>query len=1713
MQSQRRHTNAVNRQEREMLRIISFVLVASLASAPLWADTGTATAGTSSTDTAQGLTQSGAPGASTEKQLPADESFEQWRRADAGADTQGDKIDVRKVATKVVKTIKLQNVVPPIPFASGKAEIPEGYTARLRAALDRVKDRANVRLHFVGYTDNVKLFGEARVKYGDNLALSRERAGTTAEYFQNALKLPPESISYEGMGEANPVASNATEAGRAQNRRVEVEVWYDEISEKLVDKEVVVASDIKRVKVCRVETVCKLRYKEGHAKRARIRNLIPPLRFDDETTAVPEDFVGNLRQALANLKDKQNVTVKFIGYTDNVPLTGRTERIYATHVNLSKAQARRVALAVQDALGLSSSAIEVDGRGASMPIASNDTEKGRALNRRIEVEFWYDDALQELPDEPQICPEAAGAETVTRIYEPESGAPAPVLFENGQPVVPDGYAERLRSLMDAVRDKTNVRLRFIGYVKNERLDRRTAMIYGDDIGLSTARAGRVMKIVKKQLGLNDKQVEFEGHGYVQSADVVNTGFVNSDLSRVEVQVVYDDLAVLDDDGLELTRLTREVVPKDPLALNLMRITVDGKPVDDPGKSSSDIQRCTDVALQKARIQFKFDDGELAPRLNVTAWPTTIRYRDDAATEAPENLMRFRMYTNYAGVIDRAEVRIFSKEQSTGDKPIAIIPVGKDGTAEWRAGFDHYEAPGRELRYLLRVYDKDGNFDETKAQPVWVVDRLSESQLSDAGQELMTGYGESRLAVDNIPRKGGTIRVQGSDIPAGHKVWVAGRPVPVDKDGKFVDEEILPPGLHTVEVAVLDDTGSGELYLRDLDIKKNDWFYVGIADFTAARDNTTGPASLVTNDTQHYNNDLSLDGRLAFYTNGKFGDGWQLTASGDTLEGPFGDMFKNFLDKSPEALFRRINPDYYYPTYGDDGTVQEDAPTLGKFYTKLKNGDDYALWGNFRIGYTDTDLAHVDRGLYGANLHYQTQTATDSGQRRFLFDTFAAQPGTVAGRDEFLGTGGSLYFLRHQDISIGSERVRIETRDKDSGMVIAVKNLTPTQDYDVDYLQGRITLTEPLSTTSSDGQMVTGDTGGNPRYLVVRYEYTPGFEDIKTVSVGGRSHVWLNDYVKLGLTASENNDAGASNSLKGADLTVRKSAETWIKVEGAATEGIVSTATGSNDGGYSFQSIDAWGDNSVTASGYRVDTSIGFKDLFDGAGGRMTLYTQSLGAGYSAPGLLTATDTEQYGGTLQAPITDRLSVKAKADQTTRNQGLDTSAGELDLSYRLTDHWALSTGVRHDMREDHSPIVPLTQVEGARTDAAVRATYDAKTNWTTYGFVQDTVAKTGNRDNNGRIGTGGSYRVSDRFKVNGEVSGGDLGTAGRLGTEYLYSDRTTVYMTYALENERTDNGILANKGSMVSGVRTRYSDSASIYAEEKYTYGDVPTGLTHSAGVHLAPFEHWTFGANVDIGSLREPVTGAQMDRKASGFSVGYGADAIKVASAIEYRVDSTQQTDLSMATRDTWLTKNSLKYQINPDWRFISKLNYSVSRSSLGDLYNGTYTEAVAGYGYRPVSNDRLNALFKYTYFVNRPTAGQVSTTNVTADVIQKSNILSLDVLYDLTQRWSIGGKYAYRLGQVSEDLINPVFFDSRAQLYILRADWQFVRKWDVMVEGRVLELPDAHDRRTGALTALYRRVNDHIRVGVGYNFSDFSDDLTDLSYKSQGVFLNVVGTM
>ena len=478
-------------------------------------------------------------GEAVERHLSKDQPHTQWTQdPDRVNRDAADKIVSTQVTKEEIETVKLQNVIPPIRFESGVAAISPQYVEALRKVLDDMRDRQNVRLHLVGHADDQRLSDALAQRYGDNLGLSRERAGEVAEFLQGRLNLRPEAVSYEWAGDAKPIATNATAEGRALNRRVEVEVWYDTTRQRAAEEQVLLRDNFKRMKVCRMETVCKMRFIDGHSRRARIKNLVPPLHFKDESgagaqereTEVSDAFVEHVRKTLHNLQGKQNVMVKFIGYTDDVPLVGRDERIYGTHLALSKARAHRVALAIQDRLRLPTAAVASDGRGATLPLSTNETAQGRALNRRIEVEFWHDDPLQEMPDDPQICPNDGDAEMVTKVYDPAWGRIAPLELDAGRAVISAGYTEQLRRAMTDIADKTNVRLRFIGYTKNERLDRRTASVYGDDVGLSAARARRAMETIREQMQLAPAQAEHEGRGYVHSGDVVNAGFTQGETS-------------------------------------------------------------------------------------------------------------------------------------------------------------------------------------------------------------------------------------------------------------------------------------------------------------------------------------------------------------------------------------------------------------------------------------------------------------------------------------------------------------------------------------------------------------------------------------------------------------------------------------------------------------------------------------------------------------------------------------------------------------------------------------------------------------------------------------------------------------------------------------------------------------------------------------------------------------------------------------------------------------------------------------------------------------------------------------------------------------------------------------------------------------------------------------------------------------------------------
>jgi len=404
----------------------------------------------------------------------------------------------------------------------------------------------------------------------------------------------------------------------------------------------------------------------------------------------------------------------------------------------------------------------------------------------------------------------------------------------------------------------------------------------------------------------------------------------------------------------------------------------------------------------------------------------------------------------------------------------------------------------------------------------------------------------------------------------------------------------------------------------------------------------------------------------------------------------------------------------------------------------------------------------------------------------------------------------------------------------------------------------------------------------------------------------------------------------------------------------------------------------------------------------------------------------------------------LRIRAKGDWLDQDLGLTTHAEEADLAFQLTDAWNLAAGVRNDDRKDDSPVVPSTQDLGARTDMVVQLDYDTRERWRAYAFGQASLRTTGNREDNNRGGVGGAFRITDLLSLDGEVSYGNLGFAAQVGTSYQQSELTRLYLNYVLDNERALNGMNAQTGNLVTGARTRFSDSGSVFVENRYQHA-ATTGLTRAVGMDFSPFERLSIGANWESGELSDRLTGAEIKRNAGGAWGSYRFDKFLLSSGVEYFSDKMEQIDGSMSDRETWLFRNNLKVQLNPDWRLLAKFNHAMSDSSKGEFFDGGYTEAVAGYAYRPVAHDRLNVLSKYTYFYNLPTTDQLSVNGTPAQFIQKSHIASVDATYDLLRYLSIGGKYAFRRGEVSLDRENPQFFDNNAHLYILRGDLRFLR--------------------------------------------------------------------
>jgi len=107
-------------------------------------------------------------------------------------------------------------------FDFGKATVTSEGRKVLAKVGEVLRDAPGMKIRVVGHTDNVPIRREYRYRFPSNWDLSSARAAAVVRYFQREGGLDPKCLEAVGRSFHEPVASNETEAGRAQNRRVEV---------------------------------------------------------------------------------------------------------------------------------------------------------------------------------------------------------------------------------------------------------------------------------------------------------------------------------------------------------------------------------------------------------------------------------------------------------------------------------------------------------------------------------------------------------------------------------------------------------------------------------------------------------------------------------------------------------------------------------------------------------------------------------------------------------------------------------------------------------------------------------------------------------------------------------------------------------------------------------------------------------------------------------------------------------------------------------------------------------------------------------------------------------------------------------------------------------------------------------------------------------------------------------------------------------------------------------------------------------------------------------------------------------------------------------------------------------------------------------------------------------------------------------------------------
>lgn len=857
-------------------------------------------------------------------------------------------------------------------------------------------------------------------------------------------------------------------------------------------------------------------------------------------------------------------------------------------------------------------------------------------------------------------------------------------------------------------------------------------------------------------------------------------------------------------------------------------------------------------------------------------------------------------------------------------------------------------------------------------------------------------------------------------------------------------------------------------------------------------------------TREFNNGKGTAGaRIAFFLKGKVKGDWLLTMAVDSD--------KDLKDR----LYRDIDPNKFYPVYGDSSIVGFDAKSQDKIYIRLESGKTYALYGDFSTGdgfsqlseggavassLKSRSLGAYNRSMVGLRLHKE--------QKNYFINGFVANDNLKQIVEEYLakGTSGPFAVSNLQAIE-GSERIEIITRDRNG--TDRVLNIIPQVrlvDYSFEPFSGRILFKAPIPSL---------DINGNPQSIRITYEVEQGGPKFLTYGIDGQAK--LGGAVEIGGAYIRDENPLSPYQLGSVNLGVKINDRSRIVLEVAQSEstGYSGTAFGST-----LTPAGTPGEVQINNEGmaYRLEANYA-NDKWDAR-----LWYLDADPGFYNPAAPVAPGRVEAGAALKFQINKNLGLYGAAQQTTDRLQLNDpqrQSAALGLNWRINDRLTLDASVR-ESREDAnftaSSAIAGNSIIGGGFMGNAADPINPTTGTSVLTAGAGNVISSGQPNPTFANGTslrlGAEFRATDRWSVQGEVEGGsDSQTRFGLGSSYQINERSRVYGRFEKTTGLTSASSLNpsdRSNAFVFGIDNTFGQGPTVFSEFRMRDA-ISAQLASARDQQLATGVRntWQVKSGLAYTASAEHLkifSGTNRDALALAGGVDWTASELwKTSARLEYRRLSDDNATVSNDRQDQWLSTVSIARKLNRDWTLLAR-NYALWQNNND---NGKRLEErfQIGAAWRPVDHNRWNSLMRYELKTVRDTAGAATPVGAIFEKY-RSNIFSVHGDYHPSRPWWFNGRFA---AKSTTDKTLPAGQEKYSAFLVGgRAVYDITENWDIGLMGAYMWSPAGKAKQKAIGAEVGYLVRQNLWLSVGYNATGFSDrDLTGTDYTNKGAYIRL----